>query len=254
MSILTIAKIAAKVPSSWKYQAAALRPLYIRLLRLGNRKAWIQLHTGTGFFWNIDELTSQTFLLGTYEGYMQAALCRYLTLGSVFFDVGAHAGFHSLLAATLVGPSGRVFAFEPNPRAQQSMMQQVAANPSFPVALLPFAVLDRCGTVGFAARRADSSQSHVDPMGDTMVEARTLDSVVADKLAPPPSVIKIDVEGAESAVLDGAMKLITTHRPVVLCDYNDESTLAMVDKKLAPLGYEILPGPPITAVPVKTGT
>jgi FkbM family methyltransferase len=254
VSILTIAKIAAKVPSSWKYQATALRPLYIRLLRLGNHKVWIQLQTGTGFFWNIDELTSQTFLLGTYEGYMQAALCRYLRPGSVYFDVGAHAGFHSLVAATLVGPSGRVFAFEPNPRAQQSIRRQVAANPSLPVTLLPYAVLDRCGTVGFSAKRVGSAQSHVDPTGETTVDARTLDSVVADKLAPPPSVIKIDVEGAESAVLDGAMKLITTHRPVVLCDENDKSTLAMVDKKLRPVGYEILPGPPITAAPARTGT
>ena len=82
-----------------------------------------------------------------------------------------------------------------------------------------------------------------------MVEARTLDALVSDGGLPAPSVIKVDVEGSEMAVLRGAIGLLAKHRPVVLCDYNDGTTLATVQNQLQPLGYVVSEGPPVIAVP-----
>src|SRR5215469_8925511 len=120
----TIALIAAKIPSSIKYKAGRLRPLYTRILRF--RQSSVVVKTTAGNLrWNIDALTSQQFLLGSYEPYMQAAFRRYVRRASVVFDVGAHAGFHSLFCALLVCKEGQVFAFEPNPISRQSLVQQV---------------------------------------------------------------------------------------------------------------------------------
>jgi FkbM family methyltransferase len=219
------------------------------MLRAGNDTATVRLGNGAELRWRIDTLTTQSILLGTYEPYMQAALAKFLRPGAVFFDIGAHAGFHSFFAATLVGKTGRVIAFEPNPSAQESIGRQIAANPRCPVTLLPYALLDRCEKAQFATESISAAQAHINPNGDISVQCRTLDSCIADRLAPVPSVIKIDVEGAEQFVLAGAMDTIRDHHPVVLCDYNDDSTLDVVRKMLGPLGYSVASGPPVIATP-----
>ena len=243
----TLAKIAARIPSAWKYKTVRLQPLYTRFMRLGQRT--VVVHTESGqFLWVLDGLTSQGIVLGTYEPYMQEALRRFLKPGAIFYDIGAHAGFHSLFGAQLVAPGGRVFAFEPNPGSQQSIERQISANPDLQVTLVPYAALDRCGTVRFTAS-GSQSQGHVADNGSIIVEARTLDALVIDGGFPTPSVMKVDVEGSELAVLQGALVLITKHRPVILCDYNDAATFVSVQKQLQPLGYIVEKGPPVIAVP-----
>ena len=243
----TLAKIAASIPSAWKYKAVRLQPLYTRFMRLG--QPTVVVHTEAGqFLWVLDGLTSQGIVLGTYEPYMQEALRRFLKPGAIFYDIGAHAGFHSFFGAQLVAPGGRVFAFEPNPGSQQSIARQISANPHLQVTVVPYAALDRCGAVRFNAS-GDQSQGHVGDDGSIIVEARTLDALVIDGGLPAPSVMKVDVEGSELAVLQGAFALITKHHPVVLCDYNDDATFATVSKQLQPLGYIVDQGPPVIAVP-----
>ena len=63
-----------------------------------------------------------------------------------------------------------------------------------------------------------------------------------------PDVIKIDAEGEEEKVLRGARKTLSKFRPIVLCDYNDDQTLASLSRILLPLAYEVLPGPPVIGI------
>jgi hypothetical protein len=114
------------------------------LMRLGHPTVQIGTRAGT-FRWQIDELTSQQVVLGTYEWYMQESFLTFLGPGSVVFDVGAHAGFHSLFCGLLVQPQGRVLAFEPHPDNRASLQRQILSNPHLPVTALPYALSDRCG-------------------------------------------------------------------------------------------------------------
>lgn len=246
-----LAKIAARVPSTWKYKAKRLRPLYSGLMALGQHRVVVRTEAGE-FSWVVDKFISQGVLLGTYEPYMQDALRRFLKAGDVFYDIGAQVGFHSFVGALLVGPAGRVFAFEPSPVNQACIRKQIAENPHLHVSIVPYAIIDRSGPVRFGAG-PNSSQGHIREDGEWTVEARTLDCLLASGTLPPPAVIKIDVEGSESAVLSGAVRLIADHRPVVLCDYNDGTTFDMVRRHLAPLGYEIIEGPPVIGCPVSVG-
>lgn len=94
-----------------------------------------------------------------------------------------------------------------------------------------------------------SSQGRISAAGSLVVSGRTLDSLVFEEQLRPPQVIKIDVEGHEEAALRGALRTLEKYRPIVLCDYNDERTLSMMQTLFAPLSYHITPGPPVIALP-----
>jgi len=243
----SLARFSASLPSSLKYRLAAIRPLYSALLRFG--KPLVKAQTIAGAVeWQIDELTSQQFLLGTYEPYMQSAFAKFIRPGATVYDVGAHSGYHSLLCALLVGPSGRVIAFEPNPRNRASIEQQLLANPEAPVTVSSYALSDRCGSFAFDTSQG-SSQGRLSDHGDINVEARQLDSLISNEGFPAPDIIKIDVEGYEEQLLRGAMKTIEEFRPVILCDHNDDTTFSTVHGLLSNIGYEVSDAWPIVGIP-----
>jgi FkbM family methyltransferase len=243
----SLARVASIIPSSVKYPLSGLRPLYTFVMGVG--QPIVSVRTAAGpVRWRVDGLTSQTFMFGTYEPYMQEAFVKFVHPGSVVYDVGSHAGYHTVLCALLVGSSGSTVAFEPNPANFRSVRQQLKLNSFGQVTLSSFALSDQCGK-----QRMDTSvssgQTRVDSSGDLEVEAHTLDCLVETRGFSPPSVIKIDVEGHEGQVLKGALRTLERSHPVVICDYNDSTTLDTVTQILRPLGYEITAGPPITAVP-----
>lgn len=245
----SFAKLSARLPSSLKYRLGTLKPMYAGLMRLGEPQARAQTAAGA-LNWTIDDLTSQQYLLGTYEPYMQAAFAKFVGKGATVYDVGAHAGYHSLLCALLVGPSGRVVAFEPNPRNRESIEHQIAANPNLSVTVAPYALSDRDATLTLDVSHG-SSQGYVSDHGDFAVEARRLDHLIASEGFPEPDVIKIDVEGHEENVVRGALETIDKSRPVILCDQNDDSTYSRVKALLEPRGYLVADGWPIVATSVK---
>lgn len=241
----TLAGIAAKLPSSVKYRIGKLKPLYTRAMRLGQSTIIVETSVGK-LRWQIDELTSQEFLRGTYEPYMQAAFIKYVLPGNTVFDIGAHAGFHSVFCALLVGTKGRVFAFEPNPISRRSLEGQIRMNRTLRLDAVPYALSDTVGLADFDATQG--TQSRITPSGKSKIEVKTLDSLVPFEL-PIPDVIKIDVEGEEEKVLRGSQKTLSEFRPTILCDYNDDNTLSILAGILLPLAYEVLPGPPVIAIP-----
>jgi FkbM family methyltransferase len=241
----TLAGIAAKLPSSVKYRVGKLKPLYTRAMHFGQSSTIVETSVGQ-LRWQIDAFTSQEFLRGTYERYMQEAFLQYVHPGNIVFDVGAHAGFHSVFCGLLVGPAGRVFAFEPNPISRGSLEGQVRLNPTLRLEVVRYALSDTVGWADFDATQG--CQSRITSTGKSKVEMRTLDSLVSVEL-PIPDVIKIDVEGEEEKVLRGSQKTLSKFRPIVLCDYNDGQTKASLSRILLPLAYEILPGPPVIGIP-----
>ena len=241
----TLAAIVAKLPSSVKYRMGKLKPIYMTAMGLGQPDTIVETSIGR-LHWRIDGLTSQEFLLGTYERYMQDAFRKYVYPGRVVFDIGAHVGFHSMFCGLLVGPLGKVVAFEPNPISRSSLERQIRANSNLRVEVVPYALSDAVGFADFDATRG--CQSRLTPTGKSKVEIRTLDSLVSVDL-PVPNVIKIDVEGEEENLLRGACKTLSKFRPTVLCDYNDDNTLTSVSRVLLPLGYEVLSGPPVIGIP-----
>lgn len=144
--------------------------------------------------------------LGTYERGVQDLFCRLLRPGWVFYDVGAHAGYHALLASRLVGPSGRVIAFEPHPLNVARLRRHVALNRTSNLQVFAAAVAARSGS-GRLMEGGNSYASRLDPDGPIPVPLTSLDEY-AEQSGVVPDAVKIDVEGSESDVIEGAAGIL----------------------------------------------
>jgi FkbM family methyltransferase len=152
-------------------------------------------------------------LLGIYELQVQKMLQTTLRPGDVVYDVGGHHGYHSLLASKLVGDRGKVYIFEPLPENRKKIAGVVSANNCSNCTVVPVAVSDRIGRTPLFLGTDDSQPSILTKPGSSlMVETTTLDDFAARHRRP--SLVKVDVEGAEYAVLRGARRLLATDPPI----------------------------------------
>lgn len=155
--------------------------------------------------------------LGSYEIEKCRLIQQAVRAGSTFFDVGAQAGYHTLLASRLVGPYGRVFAFEPAPRNIRYLRKLVAGRNLDNVAVVEAAVCDHNGAAAFETGPSCVA-GHLAETGDLLVRTVSLDEEIAQGRLPPPDYIKIDVEGAEMNVLMGAQTLLRERHPALFID------------------------------------
>ena len=178
------------------------------------------------------------YWLGIYEPEMQEALSSRLRPGAVFYDIGANAGFFSLLAAKCVGNEGEVFAFEPDPKNAETVKAQFHINGLRNCHLVEFAVGRELGMASFECARAEGKLVEGRTEGSIMVRVTTLDAFLEDHRAP--DVIRMDVEGSELDALQGGMKLFDSARPPVwLIELHGEKQARGVWDILTKQNYEI---------------
>lgn len=163
---------------------------------------------------------------GEWEPHVERVLRAHLAPGSVFVDIGANVGWHSALAASVVGDSGSVYAIEPNPDNARLIAHTIERNGLQQVHLLPIALSDEIGFAKFRSAigsnggfAGEDGRSIIDPSA-TIVPTIPLD----DLDIPHVDVIKIDVEGAEPMVLRGATATIERDRPVIVFEFSCEMT------------------------------
>jgi FkbM family methyltransferase len=163
-----------------------------------------------------------------------------LRRGRVVFDIGAHVGFYTLLAAECVGPSGRVIAFEPVPANLGYLRRHVALNRMKNVSVIASAVSDREGKAWFEEGHS-SSTGHITDHGRFQVDLVALDSLCFRGELPLPDVIKIDVEGAEADVLAGARSVLLQACPILFVATHSRELHVRCCELLSGLGYSLRP-------------
>jgi FkbM family methyltransferase len=160
-----------------------------------------------------------------YEPEVSAAVRQVLERGHTFVDIGANIGWFSLLAASLVGPTGRVVAVEPNPWNVALLRRSAQDNGFDNIEVLTVALAEKTGAV---ALETDGSNGRVIPIdgpppqpvkADFVVAAHPLDLVLQEAGVERVDAMKMDVEGAEPAVLRGAAQTIARHRPVLISEF-----------------------------------
>lgn len=142
--------------------------------------------------------------------------------GDIVVDGGANAGLHAMPLARLVGPTGLLVAFEPNPPVFAALQRNVA---QFSVELHQLALSDKQTMLNFVADEKRPGLSHLQHQFDQPAEATrtiavqsvTLDSIVG---ARPISFIKLDLEGADFLALRGAARTLRKSRPPVIFENN----------------------------------
>jgi len=127
---------------------------------------------------------------------------RYLRPNDVVIDVGANIGFFTLISSTLVGKHGKVYAFEAHPRIYKYLQGNLVLNRVDNVYAFNLALGNKSGTVKFSDKKSDDRNSVVVDESGITVPAERLDAVGIESVSV--SLLKIDVEGYEKFVLEGA--------------------------------------------------
>lgn len=175
--------------------------------------------------------------LGTYEYDKVRVFERWVRPGDVVYDVGAHVGYYTLLASELVGPAGRVFAFEPLPRNLRFLREHVRLNKAANVAVVDAAVAGR-EDKAFISEGPSHSEGRLGPAGEIEVRTVGLDELVSEGL-PAPKCIKMDIEGGELDALEGASGILADAKPVVFLSTHGSQVRESCRSLLAAAGYEL---------------
>jgi FkbM family methyltransferase len=150
---------------------------------------------------------------------------RWVTPGMTVWDVGANCGLFTFPAAIRSGPSGQVFAFEPDLNCVKLIEESLSfrLRQESRVVLCPWAVADRSGIVSFELSAYRSAANSLVGYGRFAkggrrvdVPAFSLDSLLGP--LPSPDLVKVDVEGAEHLVLRGATSLFRDVRPTLVIE------------------------------------
>ena len=192
------------------------------------------------------------FVRGSTEPPVQKCVAEHLVPGGVFYDVGANVGFFSLLAARCVGKAGSVYAFEPVTLNAEAIRRNAELNGFGNIFVFEVAADAKTGTGELFVTEWDGgaslSRSAVSPMERVQrraVSVVALDDLIDAQSLRPPTLVKIDVEGAEIGAIHGMLKTIAKFRPVLVfeVDDGDKAVFAqrreMLDRFVAELGYRI---------------
>jgi len=213
--------------------AAALAETYAHSPR---RFRTVDLPSGPHMVVDICDLFYPLYFLGVeYEPETSALIRRVLRPGDVAFDLGANAGYFSLLMASLVGPRGRVHSFEPNPALTRMLGESIAlSHYEDRVTLNQVAVSDRSSrsaTFYISQLPNNSGVSALTPLdwgvrdgiyseaGSVLVDVVALDDYARAQGIRRCDLLKIDVECNEAAVVRGMHRLLETLRPRwIICE------------------------------------
>jgi FkbM family methyltransferase len=179
------------------------------------------------------------YWLGRYEPAEVALFTSLVHAGATVFDVGAHVGYYTLLAARLVGATGHVVAFEPNPRNLGYLRRHVLLNECANVRVIAAAVADVVGRATFQ-EGVSGAEGALAAGGTIDVEVVALDAIAYGTSGiAPPSLLKIDVEGAEQRVLLGAERLLAEGKPDILLSTHGRENYVGCQVTLVRHGYHV---------------
>ena len=195
------------------------------------------------------------FQRGVWEPHVERALRAFLGTGDTAYDVGANLGYFSAVMAQAVGVTGRIIAFEPVPEtfARLSICKEINRYPHLTPLQVAAGATNGTITLALDPRFPGDASAHQRPGRverlRVTVPMRRLDDLVGAKEIPPPSLLKIDVEGYELSVLKGATQILARYRPVLIFELNatmsaqaawNASDLSALLEEMAPYRFFLL--------------
>ena len=177
---------------------------------------------------------------GEYSELEGRLFTRLLNPGQVVIEAGANIGAHTIHLARLVGPKGRVLAYEAQRVIYKILCANVALNALSSVGCFHAAVGDRKGRLKVPALDYNTEANFG---GVTLRGVRAGEAVPViplDSVALPSlRLIKIDVEGMEIEVLSGARRIIASHRPLLYVENDREENSQRLMRLIHELGYRM---------------
>lgn len=158
-------------------------------------------------------------------------LWKSLRPGMTFLDVGAYHGIYAIIAAKRLGHTGRVVAFEPSPRDRRRLRLHLRCNRIKSVAVEPYALAAEEGKAslavvvdGYTNMNSLRRPAINHPVKQIVVETIALDEYLSRNHIDKVDLMKIDAEGGEVEIFHGAKRLLSSLRPLVICELLDQVT------------------------------
>jgi FkbM family methyltransferase len=179
----------------------------------------------------LENLAKNKYLTLSYEDFLTLHYSKFLKEGDVVLDIGANEGEHTVNFLSLVGKDGIVMAFEPLPEMYQKLTYRFKSNSNFYCFEIALGSENKTSTFvkakhlsGHLAESGIKERVYNDPDNMTLeeinVSVMTLDHLNVKKKI---DYIKIDTEGGEIDILNGANELINRDRPIISVEYGKPS-------------------------------
>lgn len=192
-------------------------------------KGPIALVQRRGVNWELDlreGIDLAIFLQGQFEPQTAKALSRLVHPGNTVVDIGANIGAHTLALANYVGEHGKVIAFEPTQYAYQKLLRNISLNAELKSRIVPEQIMlgqenqVQCQTSVYSSWRVvGDAERHPKHLGELKTTEGAsmwrLDSYLDEKQYPRIDLIKLDVDGYECEVLNGARGRLERDRPII---------------------------------------
>lgn len=162
----------------------------------------------------VDVLKRELLAGRPWEPHVAAKLEAHVPKGGTVVDVGAYIGTHTIAMARKAGPEGRVYAFEPQIRPHTELRCNLALNGIENTVAMRVALGERFGEVEMNVAQVANVGATVVGAGGDKAPLTPLDAYAFERL----DLIKIDVGGGEQRVLEGAVRTLQKHKPVVLLE------------------------------------
>lgn len=164
-------------------------------------------------------------LTGDYEAYETSIILNNIKKGDTVVDIGANIGFHTILFANKIGPQGKVYAFEPDPVSYKILLKNIKANNFKNVIASPLAISNKKAVLNLYKSKDNYGDNRVysSDISSTnlTIKADSLDNFFSDLITKGKkiSLLKIDTQGFEPFVIQGAKKLIKKYKPILFFEY-----------------------------------
>ncbi len=200
-------------PISWLYNVIFLQ------LREVKKIAEISIPQVGDFKMYLDDKDSlHLSLFGIYEEFEVSLLPREIYEGNVVIDVGANIGYYTIIFSRLVGDKGVVYAFEPDPVNFEILKKNISLNNCTNVIAEQKALSNKSGKTSLYISGENRGDHRIYDPGDGReaidIETVSLDDYLKDLTPRGIDFLKIDVQGAEVVVLEGANKILQKSKSV----------------------------------------
>ncbi len=188
---------------------------------------------------------------GSYEPHVSRVFQEYLRPGMGVLDIGANIGYFSLLAASLVGPTGFVQSWEPSPANVKALCASQLANQFRNIEVVQAAATEKTGLLKYFHNFSNGNVADMaNPNPEDVLSAETVMGLRVDDIVAEDARIgflKIDIEGYEYKALCGARKTLERNRPVITSEFSPASMAASSGVSgreylefLVSFGYDVL--------------
>lgn len=192
-----------------------------RLLKKGVDRDLYQTASNMLFWLNTSGCVDKCILeRGIFEPAATQIVKQYVKKGDVVLDVGANIGYYTVMLSKLVGNEGRVIAFEPTRHFGNVLKANIEANQLTNISIIDYGLSNRnCDVdidIGISSATIHSSNYYDSIINHERISMKTLDNFVSEHNISRIDFIKIDVDGHEPYVFDGAWAVLETFDPLIL--------------------------------------